>query len=59
MSDDKTYCIRVPFPDEDKYVYLTNKDGTLLEGQLRTFRKFDDAFNYGRDHFENFDVIEL
>ena len=59
MDEEKRYVIRVPFPDDDQYVFVMHKESTLNHGKVLEFNKYDDAYNYARDIFKNFDIITL
>ena len=47
------YIIRVEFPDEDKYAYVTND-----EGELRKFQNREDAEKVAKTYAGNPIIIE-
>jgi len=53
------YCIRVEFPDEDKYTFVTFNEG-MLKGTLRTWpeRDYDKAVEEAKKYPHAY-VLEL
>ena len=48
LKESDKYYIKVPFPDDDQWVYLLHGNG-MLTGEIMTFEKLEDCEKYIRD----------
>lgn len=48
LKESEKYCIKVPFPDDDQWVYLLHENG-MLTGEIMKFEKLEDCEKYIRD----------
>lgn len=61
LMNETKYAIRVPFPDEDSWIFVTKDPGLLDEPGFPVVRKFDtrsEAEEFGKI-FKIFQVIEI
>ena len=48
LKGSEKYCIKVPFPDDDQWVYLLHGSG-IFTGKIMTFEKLEDCEKYIKD----------